>query len=83
MQGRVSEKAVLALRLKWDKRWGKVFIEGRTVIRGGVAGEGPGRTRDNQRGCLRTSDTQGWEGTLRTGWPSDSSPEMTPASKEA
>ena len=83
MQGRVSEKAVLALRLKWDTRWGKMFTEGRMVVRGGVAGEGPGRTRDNQRGCLGTSNTQGWEGTLRTGWPSDSGPEMTLASKEA
>lgn len=44
---------------------------------------GPGRSRDSQKGCLQTSDTQGWEGTLRTGWPSDSGPEMTPASREA
>lgn len=77
MQGRVSEKAVLELRLKQDKRWGRIFAEGRRVIRGGawqVQGQPEGVPAD---------DTQGWEGTLRTGWPSDSGPEMTPASREA
>lgn len=60
------------LKLKRDERfWRRVFAQGRRVIRGGAAGEGPGRTRDGQRGCLGTSDTQGWEGTLRTGWPSE------------
>lgn len=36
MHGRVSEKAVLELRLKQDKCWGRVFAEGRRVIRGGA-----------------------------------------------